>query len=414
VDVLTARNAPAVSRDESLLQQVPSEVSIHRCWTLDLPFALRKGIKKFVASHAKEVPPLHSSEKQTSRQAKPGLLKRILGNMLLPDPQIGWLPFALPAAVRLIRKHRFDLVLVTVPPFSCVRLVTKLRSRFPLLPIILDFRDEWLSTTIKLVSFNSNERARRIAYKAEAEAVHSATAIVMVTPAAQIALEKRYPDESPSKFHCIPNGFDTVPSTSLAVAPSQAERVVLTFIGSVYGSTDPSTFVEAVRTLPLPIRERILVRFIGHIETPAYRQKLMSLGETIELKGFLPQAEALRAIADTTYLLLISHDPINVAAKLYDYMGGGKPILAAVHPDGDVRRLLEETGGGWWANAQEIDSIRHLLIQAVERAGTLDQTFNPHKDIIAGYHRRPLTRRYAELMRSVVLEQQSLRGVSPS
>ncbi len=91
--------------------------------------------------------------------------------------------------------------------------------------------------------------------------------------------------------------------------------VTLTYIGTVYGSTDPGTFVAAVLGLPEAVRSRLKVRFIGHIETPAYRETLESLGETIELRGFVPQAEALRAIGDTTYLLLITHDRINVAGE---------------------------------------------------------------------------------------------------
>ncbi len=125
----------------------------------------------------------------------------------------------------------------------------------------------------------------------------------------------------------------------------------------------------------------------------------MSLGDTVELKGFIPQAEALRAIQDTTYLLLITHDRINVAAKFYDYLGGGKPILGAVHPDGDVRRLLEETGAGWWADVDDIDAIRRMLIDAVERQAMLAEVFRPDRERIGAYHRRPLAQRYATLLR---------------
>jgi hypothetical protein len=151
--------------------------------------------------------------------------------------------------------------------------------------------------------------------------------------------------------------------------------------------------------LPEEVRSRLKVRFVGHIETPAYREALMSLGETIELKGFVPQAEALRAIQNTTYLLLITHDRINVAAKLYDYLGGGKPILGAVHQDGDVRRLLEETGAGWWADIDDVEAVRRLLIEAVGRQDKLGQVFRPDLDRIAAYHRRPLAKRYATLLR---------------
>jgi glycosyltransferase involved in cell wall biosynthesis len=406
VDVLTARNAPAVGKDNSLLQQVPVSVTVHRSWTLDLPFGLRKALKKAISggggakSHA-------GPDAAAAVPGRPNPLKKLVGNLLLPDPQVGWLPFATPAAKRIIRRRKIDLVLITVPPFSSVRLVSRLRRSFPALPILVDFRDEWLTTTINLVSFNNNQRARDIAYQAEAEAVRDATAVVAVTEAARLELRGRYPEQPEDKFFCVPNGFDATPLTSVKVAAAQVtqEKVVLTYIGSVYGSTDPRTFIAAVKELPPAVRERLRIRFIGHIETAAYREALTSLGETIELKGFVPQAEALRAIEDTTYLLLITHDRINVAAKLYDYLGGGKPIVGAVHRDGDVRRLLEETRTGWWADVDDVDAIKRVLIEAVERQPRLGEAFQPDLERIASYHRRPLARRYAELLRKMAGEQ---------
>jgi glycosyltransferase involved in cell wall biosynthesis len=397
VDVLAARNAPAVGKDSALLRQVPESVTVHRTWTLDLPFWLRKSVKKIVSGGGGKAA---ASPQATVKPGNP--LKQFVGNLLLPDPQVGWLPFALPAAERIIRERKIDLVLITVPPFSSVRLATRLRKVFPALPIVVDFRDEWLSTTINLVSFNNNNRARMVAHKAEAEAVRDATAIVLVTEAARRELQRRYPGVKTSKFHCIPNGFDMAMPAPAAPEPavnSEEQKTVLTYIGTVYGSTDPRTFVQAVQGLPVEVRSRLRVRFIGHIEAAAYREALMSLGDTVELKGFIPQAEALRAIQDTTYLLLITHDRINVAAKFYDYLGGGKPILGAVHPDGDVRRLLEETGAGWWAGVDDVEAIRRMLIEAVERRATLGEVFRPDRERIAAYHRRPLAQRYAGLLR---------------
>jgi hypothetical protein len=395
VDVLTARNAPAVGKDPSLLKQVPAEVKVHRTWTLDLPFWLRKAVKKAVTGGKAKAAP------STVQTGGGNSIKQFIGNLLLPDPQVGWLPFALPAAKRIIRERAIDAVIVTVPPFSSVRLISRLRKVFPELLLLVDFRDEWLTTTLDLVSFNSNSRARMVAHKAEAEAVRDATAVVLVTEAARRELQSRYPGVPQERFVCVPNGYDVPPPTANPARDTPVvphEKIVLTYIGTVYGSTAPGAFVEAVLRLPTEVRSRLLVRFIGHIETPAYRELLLSLGETIELKGFVPQAEALAAIRDTNYLLLITHDRINVAAKFYDYLGGGKPILGAVHPQGDVRRLLEETRAGRWADVDNPQAIRQMLIEAIDGSSS---GASPEYERIAAYHRRPLARRYAELLREV-------------
>jgi glycosyltransferase involved in cell wall biosynthesis len=397
VDVLTARNAPAVGRDEALLRQVPQDVTVHRTWTLDLPFWLRKSVKKALTG-GKGTPATASSQ-QKSKSRNP--IRRLIGNLLLPDPQVGWLPFALPAAVKIIRERSIDAVLITIPPYSSAKLVSKLRKTFPTLPIVLDFRDEWLTSTIDLVSFNNSSRARRIALDTESESVRNATTVVMVTEAARQEMKLRYPDVPEQKFVCIHNGYDVPPPAEQRIsAPSDVsrERIVLTYIGTIYGSTAPGTFIQAVQELPQEIRSRLHLRFIGHIEAPDYRQQLLSLGEMVELKGFVPQGEALAAIQDTDYLLLITHDRINVAAKFYDYLGGGKPILGIVHAQGDVRRLLEETKAGRWADVDDPEAIRRMLEEVVER-GSVQQ---PDYSRIAMYHRRPLTARYASLLKELV------------
>lgn len=395
VDVLTARNAPSVGKDPSLLDDVPEAVTVHRCWTLDLPFALRKAIKRLLSGKGAGSP---SASKPASGGGNP--LKRVIANLLLPDPQVGWLPFAVPAARRIIRTRKIDAVLITVPPFSSVLLVAKLRRAFPSLPIVLDFRDEWLSTTINLVSFNSNARAREVAHRVEAEGVRDATMVVAVTEAARREMMNRYPEQDPAKFRYVPNGFETLPAAAMQASPRTGDQVVLTYIGSVYGSTDPGSFVEAVMSLPASLRGRLKIRFIGHIETAAYRASLERLGETVELKGFLPRAEALRALEETDDLLLITHDRINVSAKFYDYLSGTRPILAAVHPEGDVRRLLEETGAGRWANIADPTSIAAMLTEVLQQPAEV--THHPDRERIAGYHRAVLAARYAEMLKELV------------
>jgi len=400
LDVLTTRNASAVGTDSKLLEEIPPQVTIHRTMTLDLPFGLKKWIKRRITGGASQT----SAQTATGGAAKPGFLKSLLQDILLPDPQVTWLPVLKRVARRIVKERNIELVLITVPPFSSAMLVEDLRKKFPRLPIVLDFRDEWLSTTIDLVSFSRSARAQRVARAVEQVAVRDATVVVAVTEAARQEIRKRYPQQAESKFQLIHNGFDAAlyRDTEGSVISHSADKILLTYVGSVYGSTEPSTLVAALQTLNPEMRSRFKLRFIGHIEEARYREALLQLGDMVELKGFVPQAEALAAMQEADYALLVTHDPLNVAAKFYDYVGSGKPILATVHPEGDVRRLLEELRAGWWADSRDVEGIRKLFIDAAERSASLSTAFQPDRNKIAQYERKVIAKRYAEVLHSIV------------
>jgi len=399
LDVLTTRNASAVGSDPRLLEQIPPEVTVHRTLTLDLPFALKKWLKKLITgSKTRPSAAAHAA-------GQPGLLKRVVGDLLLPDPQVTWLPILASSACRIVRKRQIDLVLITVPPFSSVLLVEKLRKAFPHLPIVVDFRDEWLASTMDLVSFSRSDRARHFAHRAEASAVAHATTVVAVTEAARCVLRARYPHEAEEKFQHIPNGFDSSRLPAATVPRTTSDRILLTYTGTLYGSTDPTTLVEALLGLPEAIKKRFRIRFIGRIEEPRFRASLLQLGEMVELLDFLPQNQAMALMSESDYALLITHDPLNVSAKFYDYIGAGKPILAIVHPQGEVRRLLEELHAGWWVDSSDIGGIRQLFVDAAVRSATLAADFQPDLAGIAAYERQPIAQRYARLLHSIVASQ---------
>lgn len=414
LDVLTTRNASAVGTDPSLLKEIPPEVDVHRTVTLDLPFGIKKRIKRFI-NGAK--PPACQSP-GTAAAGKPSLLKRALQDVFLPDPQVTWLPVLTRAARRIVRTRSIDLVLITVPPFSSALLVERLRKKFPHLPIVVDFRDEWLSTNFDLVSFlfSRSEHARKVARDGEASAVTNATAIVAVTEAARREIRARYPQQPDSKFLLIPNGFDATRLSRFA-SPSEPRpdgKIVVTHIGTVFASTDPTMLVEAVQSLPQEVKSRFLLRFIGHIEELRSRQALLQLGDMVELKGFLPQREALAAMNETDYVLLINNDPLNVGGKFYDYVGGGKPILGAVHPEGETRRLFDAFRAGWWAGNRDVEGIRQLFVDAAGRADSLRSEFRPDTEKIAQYERKVLAQRYAGLLHSIAGSQHQCDTPTPA
>jgi hypothetical protein len=103
-------------------------------------------------------------------------------------------------------------------------------------------------------------------------------------------------------------------------------------------------------------------------------------------------------MSEADYALLITHDPLNVAAKFYDYIGAGKPVLATIHPEGEVRRLLEEMRAGWWVDSRDVEGIRQMFINVALRGKSLLDTYQPDRNKIANYERQALARRYASLL----------------
>src|SRR5580704_7751442 len=81
-DVLTTRNPSSVGADDSHLRDIPAEVTIHRTMTLHLPFGVKKWLKRMLSGKGK---PATSTAVATTAPAQPGLLKRTLQDLLLPD-----------------------------------------------------------------------------------------------------------------------------------------------------------------------------------------------------------------------------------------------------------------------------------------------------------------------------------------
>ena len=399
-DVLTTRNPSSVGADDSHLRDIPAEVTIHRTMTLDLPFGIKKWLKRMLSGKGNPATPSPAAVKAPA--GKPNFLKRTLQEFLLPDPQVTWLPILTRAARRIVRERQIDLVLITAAPYSNVLVAERLRKEFPKLSIVLDFRDEWIATAFDVAAFqfsSSSDKAQAFARNAEANAVKAATAVVSVTEAANREIRARYPQQPDSKFFYIPNGFDaTRLHRSVPSALRPDGKILVTYVGSIYASTEPTRMVEALHSLPPEIKARFLFRFIGQIEDN-YRETLLGLGDLVELKGYLPQHEALAAMNETDYVLLISHDRLNISAKFYDYIGAGKPILACVHPNGDIRLRLEELRAGWWADSTDATSMRQLFLDAAARGAS--SSFNPDQEKIATYERKPIAKNYAALLHSI-------------
>ena len=260
-------------------------------------------------------------------------------------PISGWLPRAARACRTAIREQRPEAVLTSGPPQQIHWLGLWLKRRYGL-PWLADFRDPWLPHGQS--ARGSDFASWRVGVQ-EAAVMRAADAVIANAPNARKALGLAYPRHH-RKFVTLPNGYDRETFEALAQAPSErppgaAVRVVHT--GAIYVGRDPRPFLDAIKSLS---RMSIGASFFGPPAEGdldlAAEVTARGLADRVSIDGQVPYDRALREMAGADILLLLDSPGrmIGVPAKLYEYIGAGRPVLALGERGGDLAQVLAQSG----------------------------------------------------------------------
>jgi glycosyltransferase involved in cell wall biosynthesis len=264
-----------------------------------------------------------------------------------------WLPQALRACDRAIRAERPAALLTSGPPQEVHWLGLWLKRRHRL-PWVADFRNLWCPNGQLGHGHGRCLAAWRIGVQGAA-VIAAADAVIASTPGACAHLRATYPRHR-GKFVTLPNGYDQGQFAALATSilprlPGSPVRIV--HAGAISGGRDPRPFFDAVKNLadgrePLPLA----ADFYGPSAPPESSLDLAreiatrGLGDRVMVHGHVPYARALRAMAEADVLLLLNSPgrAVGVPAKLYEYIGAGRPVLALGERGGDLACVLEQSG----------------------------------------------------------------------
>jgi glycosyltransferase involved in cell wall biosynthesis len=237
---------------------------------------------------------------------------------------------------------------------------------------VADFRDPWVAGDRSVFSM----LPKRWEVRAEAAVMRDADAIVANTPRTCDLLRTAYPEHT-AKMVAITNGYDPESFEANPIPPLAGETVNIIHPGEIYANRDSRPFLEAIGKLgPDAIlgRRSLRVRFIGRLESGTQRLgdliRAEGLGGVVSLCGQIPYAQSLREMVQADVLLLLMNSPgqrAGVPAKLYEYIGAGRPILALAEPDSDVAWILRESGAPYRiAPPRDPEAIRRALLDLLE------------------------------------------------
>ena len=305
--------------------------------------------------------------------ARVGTQAALLGRRLLvPDENVPWSTFALPIAIRLVRREKIDVVLTTSPPPS-LHLLGAAVKRTTGAAWVADLRDPLTSHPHRRGYESQLARLKEASVGGVGRLVASqADAIVAASDA--IAEEARAL-EPKGKVVTIANGCDFDDFAGLEHHTS--ERLRITHTGHFHGKRDPKPFLQALAESGLA---DVVVRFAGDFRAAdrEYAESL-GLGDRIELLGDVSRRRSLELQRDSEALLLLIPESGGrgrgvLTGKIYEYLAAERPILAVVPPDGAAARLVRDTGSGTVVPSDDVEAMRAALLDLHRRwrEGSLD------------------------------------------
>lgn len=281
--------------------------------------------------------------------------------LFVPDNKVGWLPFAVAEGLRLHRAAPFDALLSTAPPYTA-HLAAALLSRLTRLPLVLDFRDDWVGNPRHHypTPFHAYLNAAL-----EGFALRQARRVCVINAPIQAQMARRHPDLPPPEV--LPQGFDPADFEGVEAAPS-AGRFRLTYTGMFYDAQTPDVLLEAVHRLMrrrADVAETIELVFAGLLpEASRRRAEALGLGSRLRYLGYLPHGEIPALQRGSTALWLTVGERAGAegisTGKLFEYLGARRPILALV-PEGDVRAVLADHPAAWMAPPGCVEGVERAL-----------------------------------------------------
>jgi len=349
--VLTARDPSVPLADPSLLSDVPVGTEVVRARTFEPRYAAKRVAWQSAAG-------TEPSASQRVRRAAVALGRRLL----VPDPQVLWLPAAqLALARRLTQKQPDDVLFISGPPFSQFLLALLARLR-PGTAVVLDYRDEWTMTS----SAYEMSAESRLNERLERAVLRHAHAITTATEHFRAALLARFPRLDPERVHTIPNGYDPDDFPTNLPGPS-GKRLRLTYSGTVFRLTSAAGLLAGLRLLHARDAElaRLLeVRFVGRIVDTEAKHFEGSEALGVSRLGYVEHARAIGHLAESHAALCILDHVEGVEriypAKIFEIMRVGRPCLALT-PEGALADLVRRHRLGEVVSPRSPEAIAEAL-----------------------------------------------------
>ena len=215
--VLTVRadHASYPDLDATLEAEIPASVEVVKTRSWD-PYALYARLQGKSRTEAVGV----GFVKDEAEGWMQRLAKWMRANLFLPDARVGWVPFALHAAKRMMEQEPFDVVITSGPPHSTHLVGRALKRRFGCRWVV-DMRDPWTDISY-YKELPHTPPALRMDAALERSVLSRADAVISVSEGVGDLLKAKAPLH---QYETLPNGYDPADIEYLIVSHGHGDHV---------------------------------------------------------------------------------------------------------------------------------------------------------------------------------------------
>jgi glycosyltransferase involved in cell wall biosynthesis len=415
--VLTAKNPYWPLWDETLLLEVPDGVRVYRTRTFEVERLERRLRSLWVGNgvgrpmrNGNPLEPAPTGALPRSKGVLSAASQMVHQHVLMPDPQIAWMPWAFAKSLYIVRREAPEVIYTTSPPNSS-QVVGLLVKRALKKPWVADFRDPWTEGSRRQMAYEKNGTRQRVEEALEGAVIQHADHVVVTTEKMAEQFIAKYPPVSPHKFSVITNGFD--PPDFQHITPVhrhlKAEEFNVTLVGNVETMFDATPFFQAVKGLLEESPEVCATLRVNFVGTKKGKYDALiaqnNLGRHIHYIDYVPHADSVQYLAESDVLFFCQvpdygSASVQLPGKLFEYLYLRKPILALTVP-GVTTDLLERAGLGTVVDPGHASDIKQALYDLYQQWRQGRWRFAPDEAFIRSFERAQLTERLAGIFDAV-------------
>ncbi len=321
------------------------------------------------------------------------ILNRISQTFFIPDNKVSWSNKAYQVAAELLTKETFDIIFVTIPPFSAFNIAAKLKKKFNV-PLFADYRDLWFGNQF---AFYPTPLHSYIHKRMEYKALRAADKIIATNRRIKEKLINYYQFLTFEDIFIIPHGYDDADFENLIVEKKSNSKMRITYSGIFYEFITPKYLLKAFKRISIErpdISSNIELHFIGLLKNENKKLvRKLNLDDCVFEHGYLPHKEALsKTMASDVLWMMVGKSKNSEtisSGKLYEYFGTRKPIIASL-PEGALKTAAEGYGAAFITQPDDIDVIKQTIIHVYELY--LKNEFpTPNEEFVKQHQRNYLT-----------------------